>query len=77
MIDLCPEEPGGNKQELGSYRIGSRAFIGFNNASFKNDNDAGRVSLNKKTQRDYVQQVIKRVDAVDVADAFIFITSRK
>lgn len=72
VIDLCPEQVGGSKQELGSYRIGSLAFIGFNNASFKNDNDAGRVSLNKKTQRDYVQQVIKRLDAADIAAAFIF-----
>jgi hypothetical protein len=72
VIDLCPEEPADKKQELGLYRIGSHAFIGFNNASFKNDNDTRRVSLNKKIQRDYVQQVIKRVDALDVADAFVF-----
>ncbi len=72
VIDLCLEEPGGDKRELGSYRIGRLAFIGFNNASFKNDNDASRISLNKKTQRGYVQQVIKRVDAADVAGAFIF-----
>ncbi len=72
VIDLCPEEPGGNKQELGSYRIGRLAFIGFNNASFKNDNDPNRISLYKKTQRDYVEQVINRVNGAEVAAALIF-----
>lgn len=72
IVDLCPEEPTSNKQSLGVYRIGSAAFIGFNNASFKNNNVPGRIGTNKKLQSEYVRQVVTRVTASDIHSAYIF-----
>jgi hypothetical protein len=72
IIDLCPEEPPSLKQNLGVYRIGSAAFIGFNNASFKNNNEPGRIAIYRNKQLDYVRQVVSRITASDIRNAYIF-----
>jgi hypothetical protein len=76
VIDLCPEETGA--QQLGMYRLGGYAFLGFNNASFKNNasdknNDAlTRIDSNKNEQLKYVQQVADRLKAADITCAYVF-----
>lgn len=63
--DLCADGLGEDK-----YEIGNLAFIGFNNASFKNDNVPKRIAENKEEQLKYVQRVAKQLDSV--TNAFIF-----
>lgn len=72
ITDLCPEEPNVDKQQLGVYRVGSAAFIGFNNASFKNNNDPARVTQYKDKQLEYVRQVVSRTAANDIRRAYVF-----
>lgn len=72
VIDLCPEEPEADKLELGTYRLGNIAFIGFNNGSFKNDNVPERVTTNKDKQLRYVRQVARRAEPTDIRSAYIF-----
>jgi len=67
IIDLCPELSSENKYEVGGF-----AFIGFNNASFKNNNDTKRIAVNKQKQLKYIQQVVDRLGTDDVRKAFIF-----
>jgi hypothetical protein len=70
VIDLCPDEP--DKYELGVHRVGAFVFIGFNNASFKNNNDSNRIGNNKDKQLEYVGQVVQRLKSVDSRGAYIF-----
>jgi predicted DCC family thiol-disulfide oxidoreductase YuxK len=72
VIDLCPEEPEADMNELGVYRLGALAFIGFNNASFENENEPRRILTNKDRQLEYVNQVARRVGADDIRSAYIF-----
>jgi calcineurin-like phosphoesterase family protein len=72
VIDLCPEEPNNDSYQLGVFRVGALAFVGFNNASFKNNNKSERISRNKALQEEYVQQVIHRISANDISAAYIF-----
>lgn len=78
VTDLCPEETGADDHQQGIHRVGGYAFIGFNNASFKNnasdkDNDAReRIEKNKDKQLKYVQQVVDRLKAEDITCAYIF-----
>jgi hypothetical protein len=64
--DLCAAEGSEN-----AYSIGGLQLIGFNNASFKNNNDVCRLWQNKTLQRGYVEQVIKHLKPND-APALIF-----
>jgi len=52
------------------YRVGSAAFIGFNNASFKNNNVPSRVALYKNKQLNYMRQAANRLAASDIRTAF-------
>lgn len=72
VIDLCPEEPPNDKQQLGVYRVGPLAFIGFNNASFKNNNLPERIAKYKQNQLNYVRQVAARLAGSDIRSAYIF-----
>jgi Calcineurin-like phosphoesterase len=72
VIDLCPEEPEADKQELGVYRLGAFAFIGFNNASFKNNNAPVRIPVNKDKQLKYVRQVARRAESNDILSVYVF-----
>jgi hypothetical protein len=72
VIDLCPEDPNTDSYQLGVYRVGALAFVGFNNASFKNDNKSERIARNKTLQLAYVQQVIHRIAADDISAAYVF-----
>ena len=69
---MCPEEPEADKHELGAIRSGEIAFVGFNNASFKNDNIPVRVTAYKDRQLQYVRQVARRVEPDDIRSAYIF-----
>src|SRR6266446_457603 len=53
------------------YQVDGFTLIGFNNASFKNNNNFKRISQNEEIQRGYVTQVIKALDDRDVR-ALIF-----
>jgi hypothetical protein len=72
VIDLCPEEPQNDKQQLGVYRLGPLAFIGFNNASFKNNNLPERIAKYKNLQLNYVRQVAARLAGNDIRSAYVF-----
>ena len=72
VVDLCPEDPANDTYQLGVYRIGAFAFVGFNNASFKNNNNWERVVPNKDLQFAYVQQVVRRIADKDISSAYIF-----
>ena len=72
IIDLCPEDPANDKLQFGTYRLGALAFVGFNNASFKNNNKSERISRNKSLQLAYVKQVMDRIGAADISRAYIF-----
>ena len=72
IVDLCPEEPSDNTQQLGVYRRGAFAFVGFNNASFKNDNKFDRIGRNKVKQLGYIQQVVNRIAPKEISAAYIF-----
>jgi len=54
--DLCQQD--GNEN---TYSIDGLTLIGFNNASFKNNNDPCRRRDNQKKQSDYVEQVVKHL----------------
>jgi hypothetical protein len=66
ITDLCADD---GKQN--TLPINGLTLIGFNNASFKNDNDFKRISSNKETQRRYVEQVMEPLKNKDVK-ALIF-----
>lgn len=72
VIDLCPEEPESDKLELGVYRLGEIAFIGFNNSSFKNENEYKRIATNEDKQLKYVRQVARRIGPQDIRIAYVF-----
>jgi hypothetical protein len=76
VIDLCPEEPEGEQKnggpKLGVYSLGDIAFIGFNNASFKNNNEPDRLTQEKDKQLEYVRQVERRVKPDSVQRAYVF-----
>ncbi|MDX6500204.1 MAG: hypothetical protein QOG23_3464 [Blastocatellia bacterium] len=67
--DLCPDDD----PQSGFFRIGSYVFIGFNDASFKNNNSFSRAKTSTDEQKRYVNQVIDRLAKVDSKDfAYIF-----
>lgn len=72
IIDLCPKEPEVDDGQLGVYKVGAFGFVGFNNASFKNNNEPDNVKKYKGAQEKYVQQVIKRIGLDDIKHAYIF-----
>jgi hypothetical protein len=90
IIDLCAKEDSasGDKSDpwptAKPYRIGKYAFIGFDNASFKNTGDdpgatandgaSAAVPINKKSdvQKDYAAQVNRQLAAPDIEYAYIF-----
>jgi hypothetical protein len=64
--DLCKQD--GNQN---TYSIDGFTLIGFNNASFKNNNDPCRRRDNQTKQSGYVEQVVKRV-GLNASPALIF-----
>lgn len=87
--DLCPGAgvPGNIYSSSDAYVSGRYAFIGFNNASFKNNDDSGlllpspaggtRVAEIKRLQEEYVNQVknflgSQKIKGTEVAYAYVF-----
>jgi hypothetical protein len=67
--DLCPDDD----PQSGFFRMGSYVFIGFNDASFKNNNSFSRAKTSADEQKRYVNQVMDRLAKVDSKDfAYIF-----
>lgn len=74
-IDLCPV---GNDLETGVYPSSSERasspyiFIGFNNASFKNNGSVKRAEKYYKLQSDYIDEVLYRLENIPGKHAYIF-----
>jgi hypothetical protein len=71
VVDLCPEDPAHDELKLGVYRSEAYTFVGFNNASFKNNNTLACLRSSTRLQRDYVGQVVRRLGG-NTAHAYVF-----
>ncbi|MDQ3803252.1 MAG: hypothetical protein M3416_05295 [Acidobacteriota bacterium] len=72
VIDLCAPAPQGGPRP-GVYRTGDYAFIGFNNASFKNNYRFDCLARNRARQREeHVGQVLDGVNSAGAPYLYIF-----
>lgn len=69
VVDLCPVD---NDVNSGVEILGDYAFLGFNNASFKNNNSLKRAQENAAEQEHYVTQVSDRLKNARTKFAYVF-----
>jgi len=69
IVDLSPRA---NVPGSGVYETGDYTFIGFNNASFKNNDDPDRITLKHGSQLDEISLVSARLRASQRRYAYIF-----
>lgn len=62
VIDLCPTDENGDSKSY-AYRIKNYTFVGFNNATFKNQNDASRLTDGQAKYVEDVMSVLTNADS--------------
>lgn len=71
VIDLCPSGSATNGSISTNYTVKGHHFVGFNNASFKNNNSMATATVYEVEEQDCVQQVFQRLQQLPDGPAYI------